>query len=314
MTVSARTAAFDALNSVLRDGAYTGLALKKNIPSDLGEADRRFATRLVRTVLENLLYIDYSLDKFITSKRVHSSVRNVLRLGACQILFMDTKDFAAVNESVKLIKRIKPQMSGFVNAVLRNLERGKSAIEYPEGDSPFALSIRYSYPEWMCGKFINDFGIEFAKKLLSYKSGAGTFVRDNTLKEGSLETELSKMMLDFEKGELKNSYIVYGLTSIEDTHIYKNGKIAVQSKSAMKAVLAAGVKPGDRLLDCCAAPGGKSAYAAALTGNNINILAWDIHEHRIDMTNKNYDRLGVRNARAVDHDATVFEPCLKGSF
>ena len=314
MTVSARKAAYDTLSAVFRDGAYTGLALKKNIPAELSDEDKRFATRLVKTVLENLLYIDYTLDALITSKRVHSCVRNVLRLGACQILFMDTADFAAVNESVKLIKKVKPQMSSFVNGVLRNLQRKKDDIEYPKGNGSYALSIRYSYPEWICNKFIADFGSEFTERLLSYKTPEGTFLRDNTIKEGCLSEELDKMQLRYEKSNIENSYVVYGLTSIEDTDIYKNGKIAVQSRSAMKAVLSAGVKPGDRLLDCCAAPGGKSAYAAAIANNELNILAWDIHDHRIDMTMKNYERLGVKNARAVKHDATVPEPCLKESF
>ncbi len=314
MTVSARTAAYNTLDLVLRDGAYTGLALKKNIPAELSDADRRFTTRLVKTVLENLLYIDYTLDVLITSKRVHACVRNVLRLGACQMLFMQTAEFAAINESVKLIKKIKPQMSSFVNGVLRNLQRRKDSIEYPAGKSVHALSIRYSYPEWMCSKFIEDFGIELAEALLSYKSPEGTFLRDNTLIKGSLEDELNKMSLRYEKGDIKDSYMVYGLTSIEDTDIYKKGKIAVQSKSAMKAVLSADVKPGSKLLDCCAAPGGKSVYAAALTDNEISILAWDVHEHRIEMTKKNYARLGVKNARVAKHDATVPEPCLKESF
>ena len=314
MSVSARRAAYETLSAVLSGGAYTGLALKKNIPAELSDADKRFATRLVRTVLENLLYIDYTLDKMITAKRVHSSVRNVLRLGACQLLFMDTAEFAAVGESVKLVKKIKPQMSGFVNAVLRNLQRSKDSIAYPQGNGAYALSKRYSYPQWICSKFIDDFGAEFAEKLMAYKAPDGTFLRDNTLVEGSLAEELKKLKLEYEAGEIEHSYTVYGLTSIEDTQIYKSGKIAVQSKSAMKAVLEAGVKPGCRLLDCCAAPGGKSAYAAALAGNDISILAWDIHEHRIDMTNKNYSRLGVADAKAVKHDATVPESCLRESF
>lgn len=312
--IASRKAAYDILTAITRDGAYTGLALKKHMNGDLSETDRRFASRLVRTTLENLIFIDYSLNKFITAKRVHGSIRNILRLGACQILFMDTKNFAAVSESVKLAKKIKPQMSGFVNAVLRNLLKNKDSIDYPNGDNAESFSVKYSYPVWICEKFIKDFGLEFTKELFSYSGSKATFVRDNILISGSLEEELNNQNLSYKKGEIENSYIISGLTNIEEQEIYKTGKLAVQSKSAMKAVLAAGIKPGDKLLDCCAAPGGKSAYAAALSGNGINILSWDIHEHRIDMTNKNYERLGVSNARAVEHDATVLEPCLKEKF
>jgi 16S rRNA (cytosine967-C5)-methyltransferase len=90
--------------------------------------------------------------------------------------------------------------------------------------------------------------------------------------------------------------------------------MAVQSESAMRAVLALGVNKGDRLLDCCAAPGGKSAYAAALTKNEIEITSWDIHEHRVNMTQKNYERLGVAHAMVCIHDARVLESDLKEQF
>lgn len=314
MKNTARRAAYEALTAIVRDGAYTGLALKKHIKDTLSDADKRFASSLVRTTLENLLYIDYSLNKFITAKRVHGSVRNVLRLGACQILFMHTDDYAAVSESVKLIKQVKPQLSGFVNAVLRKLSDNRASIDYPSSDSAFSLSIRYSYPEWMCQKFVSQFGLDFTKQLLAYHGNKGTTVRDNTIKKGSLTDELNSLSLAYEPGEIENSYIVQGLSGIENLNLFTSGKIAIQSKSAMKAVLATGIKNGDKLLDCCAAPGGKSAYAAALCDNTLNIVAWDIHEHRVDMTNANYKRLGVKNAKAVLHDACILEPCLKDSF
>ncbi|MBT3320221.1 MAG: 16S rRNA (cytosine(967)-C(5))-methyltransferase RsmB [Clostridia bacterium] len=314
MIDTARRAAYEALSAVMRDGAYTGLALKKHIKDTLSDADKRFASTLVRTTLENLLYIDYSLNKFITAKRVHGSVRNVLRLGACQILFMNVSDYAAVSESVKLVKKIKPQMSGFVNAVLRKLSDNKSDIDYPAGDSAYALSIRHSYPEWICQKFIDEYDVAFTKDLLSYQGDKGTSVRDNTIIDGSLTDELDRLSLSYEPGEIEDSYVIQGLSGIENLELFTSGKIAVQSKSAMKAVLAARISEGDKLLDCCAAPGGKSAYAAALCDNSINIVAWDIHEHRVDMTNANFKRLGVKNAKAVLHDACSPEPCLYDKF
>ena len=130
--MNARRAAYDALTAVTRDGAYTSFALKKHIPPSLTEEDRRFASRLVRTTLENLLRIDYALSGFIKG-RVHGSVRNILRLGACQLLYMDTAEYAAVGESVDLTKKVKPQTAGYVNAVLRALASGRDTIEYPEG-------------------------------------------------------------------------------------------------------------------------------------------------------------------------------------
>lgn len=316
MNISARRASFETLTAILRDGAYTALALKNHIPDELSVEDRRFASRLVRTTLENLLKIDYALNQFIKAKRVHGSVRNVLRLGACQILCMDVEGYAAVSESVKLMKRIKPQMKGFVNAVLRSLLNGKESIEYPQGDTAEAISIAYSYPLWICEKFIADFGFGFTKKLLATVSDSGTAVRRNTLKTeaDSFIKALDGLKLEYTKGDIEDAYIINGLTGIERLDIFKDGWMAVQSQSAMRAVMETGVKPGDKLLDCCAAPGGKSAYAAALANNDIDIVAWDIHEHRVIMTNKNYERLGVVSAKAVVHDASVLQTCLRNTF
>lgn len=314
--ITARRAAYDALTAIIKNGAYTSLALKEHLPAVLSPEDKAFASLLVRTTLENLILIDHVLGQFIKSGRVHGSVKNVLRLGGCQILFMDTESYAAVSESVDLIKQVKPQTSGFVNGVLRSLVRGKDSIEYPSGKNAESLSIMTSYPLWICEKYIKDFGYDFAKSLLSYKEKNGTAVRVNTLKADAetFKKEADILGLDYSPGNTENSYIVKGLSDIESLGIYKNGIIAVQSESAMKAVLKTGIEKGMKLLDCCAAPGGKSAYAAALAQNTIDITAWDVHEHRVDMTKKNYDRLGVMHYNCSVRDARVFEPGLEKSF
>ena len=313
--MTARRAAYDALAAVMQDRAYISLALKKHIPSSLTDEDKRFATRLVRTTLENLLRIDYALSDFIKG-RVHGSVRNILRLGACQLMYMDTADYAAVGESVALAKKVKPQLAGFVNAVLRALASGKDAIVYPQGENAQALSIETSYPMWMCEKYIRDFGYEFAHALLSYHGEEGTTIRLNAVKTdaASLEQELDRLGLEYALGRVPDAYIVKGLADIENLDIHRNGWMTVQSESAMRAVLAAELQEGEKLLDACAAPGGKSAYAAALAGNKLDITAWDIHQHRVDMTNKNYARLGVANAKAELHDASVFTPEYEKAF
>lgn len=313
--MNARRAAFEALTAVTRDGAYTALALKKHLPSVLAGEDRRFATRLVLTTLENLIPIDYALSGFITSARVHGSVRNMLRLGACQLLYMNVGTHAAVSESVALAKKVKPQTSGFVNAVLRALDKGKNSIRYPEGRNAEALSVKCSYPPWICEKYTADFGYDFAEALLSYRAPHTTTIRANTLKTTveALEAELKNLGLEYEKGRVPGAYAVSGLSDIESLPIYQDGWITVQSESAMKAVLAADIQKGEKLLDCCAAPGGKSAYAAALAGGRLDIIAWDVHAHRIDMMRKNFERLGV-SARTAEHDASSFEPALSGHF
>lgn len=311
--ITAREAALAALNAVTRDGAYTALALKKHLPGTLSPEDKRFASLLLRTTLENLLRIDFALNTFIKSAR--GVVRNILRLGACQLLFLDTQSYAAVNESVALAKKFKRQSVGFVNAALRSLNKGKDTVFYPQGKTAQALSIKYSYPLWICEKYINDFGFEFAEGLLGAKASLTTHVRMNSLKTNKhdFETALAKSGLEFNKSGIADGYEVSAYLDIENSALYSNGFLAVQSKSAMRAVAEVGIKPSDKLLDCCAAPGGKSAYVAALTGGEAEITAWDVHKHRVIMMKKNFERLNV-NAKAALHDACEPVPQLFGYF
>lgn len=313
--MNAREAALNTLTAITRDGAYTSLALKNHLPSSMPDDDRRFASLLVRTTLENLLRIDYALEGFIKSKRVHGIIRNILRLGACQLLFLETQGYAAVNESVALAKKRKPPTAGFVNAVLRALVKEKDAITYPKGNDAQSLSVNLSYPLWICEKYIADFGFDFTKKLLSAKAPLTTHVRCNTLKIDThgFEKALNETGLEYQSGSLDGAYAVSGLTDMENLTLYKKGLMAVQSESAMRAVLAIGISKGDKILDCCAAPGGKSAYAAALTDGQIDITAWDIRQHRVDMMRKNFDRLGV-NASTEIMDASIQKAPLLGSY
>ncbi len=314
--MNAREAAYHAMSAVLKEGAYTSFALKKHIPASLSVEDKHFVSALLRTTLENLNRIDFALNGFIKSGRVHGSIRNVLRLGACQLLFMDTQGYAAVNESVVLAKKIKPQMAGFVNAVLRALEKSKNQIEYPKCQDAKSLCVLASYPEWICEKYIKDFGWDFAKDLLVYKAPTTTSVRMNALKTDNeaFLAEWNSLGLEATQGQVPDAYAISGLSDIENLDVFISGRMAVQSQSAMRAVLALDIKKGDSLLDCCAAPGGKSAFAAALTNNEVNITAWDIHEHRVDMTRKNYDRLGVACAKVYLQDARDFVPSMEGQF
>jgi len=313
--MNARLAALNALTAILRDGAYTSLALKSHIPKDMTSEDRRFASLLVRTTLENLLRIDYALEGFINTARVHSITRNILRLGACQLLFLQTQSHAAVSESVLLIKKRKPQVAGFVNAVLRALDRSKDHIVYPSGETAKALSVLYSYPLWICEKYIADFGFGFTEKLLGAKAPSSTHVRMNALKTDThrFENELIAQQLEFQKSGECGGYALKGFTDIEDSDLFKNGWLAVQSESAMHAVKALDIKKGDKLLDCCAAPGGKSAYAAALAEGDLQITAWDVHKHRTEMMRKNFDRLGVF-AKVQTRDAAIFDASFADSF
>ncbi len=304
----ARTAALNALDAVTQDSAFTSLALKKHLPRTLSLEDASFANLLVRTTLENLIQIDFVLNSFIKSAR--GTLRNILRLGACQLLYLNTQSYAAINESAALAKRFKPHSVGFVNAVLRSVDREKNNIIYPKAKNAYSLSVSHSYPLWICEKYINDFGYEFTDSLLGAKAARAVHVRANALKTNvkNFETALAKGGFKYKKSNVTHGYYIESFYDIESAALYKDGLLTVQSESAMRAVEAIEIKPNDKILDCCAAPGGKSAYAAALTGGALDITAWDIHPHRIEMMKKNFERLNVK-ANVEMFDALL--PCEK---
>ncbi len=293
----------------VEEGAYLNLAVKKHLKG-LEEQKRRFAAALVYTTLENLLRIDYVIDYFAKANRIHRYVRNVLRIGVCQLMFFESVPVsAAVNESVKMIAASKKrQLKGFVNAVLRNVAEHLGEVAYParEQDPAGFLSIMYSYPRWIAQMYIKEYGFDFAWEMLSYhKPEAYTSIRINHLKadKESLQRKLEGRGLHFIPGQyVSDCLYIKNISSVDELDLYRKGLLTVQGESSMLVCRAADVQPGDRVLDVCAAPGGKTAYLAER--QPAYLQAWDLHEHRVQLMQENFTRLGV-NAEVMVQDATV---------
>ena len=314
MADTARAAALKILQDV-EEGAFLNLSLKKRLAA-VGEQDRRFCARLANTTVENLLRIDYVIDRFTEGKRVHRLIRNILRLGVCQLLFFESvPESAAVNESVKLCANsAKRQLKGFVNAVLHNIARSKDSIAYPDKQTEFEkyLSVYYSYPEWLVRKYIADYGKDFAEAMLSYCRQPVTCIRANRLKMTPEELDQRLEKFEIIKGAYAaDARYIRNITAIEDLEEYKNGSMTVQGESSMLVVDAAMIEKGDRVIDVCAAPGGKSAYAAQKLPGYL--FSADLHAHRVQLMDLNFERLGVRADTAVV-DASVPNPKLYGKF
>ena len=302
----------------VEEGSFLNLALKKQLKG-MGEQDRRFVAALLYTTLENLGRIDYVIDSFTVGKRVHKLVRNVLRLGVCQLMYFETvPESAAVNESVKLIEKSpKRQLKGFVNAVLRNVAGNLGSIEYPSAEQEPGryLSVLYSYPLWLAEKYIADYGFEFAEAMLAYhKEGAETCIRANRLKTTG-EALLAKLRgrgFQARPGEyIEDCFYVRNIAGVDELDLFLKGLLAVQGEASMVVAEAAQVQSGQAVLDLCAAPGGKSAYVAQFGPGKLE--AWDLHEHRVALMRENFARLGVAADCRVQ-DAAVFNPEKEGAF
>lgn len=308
--MTSREAALKVLDEVLgKDHRYLNLALKD--VHGLTHEDQRFAAALASSTIEHLITIDYILAQFTNVKRASSRVANILRLGVCQLLYMNSvPDSAAVSESVALAGRSDRRIRGYLNGVLRNIARSQDKIRMPDRNTNLIeyLSVVYSYPEWICRLFITQLGPDMAEKLLQYKGVRGRTCLRRTVLAGE------QRFPDSEPGiYLDDALYAIHAHSIASDPLILSGAFAVQSEASMLCVRALGLARDARVLDLCAAPGGKSAYAAQIASAGT-VTACDLHPHRTDLIRTTAERLKLPNLKAQTWDATVYNDEWKEQF
>ena len=281
--------------------------------------EKSFIKRLTEGTLERTIELDYVIDQFskTTINKMKPLIRALMRMSVYQILYMDSvPDSAVCNEAVKLAALHKfTSLKGFVNGVLRNIARNKEQIIYPEKEKDFKkyLSVTCSLPEWMTEHFIREYGEEKAEKIcMGLLKERPVTVR---LKE-SLTAEEKKPLLDTWKQQgikvLQHPYLSYAYV-LEKTEGVKNmigfeeGMFTVQDVSSMLVAHAAGIKRGMKILDVCAAPGGKATHAAEKLERTGQVIARDLTEYKVNFIQENSDRLQITNLWAEEWDACVFD-------
>ena len=317
-----RRLALDILLSVEKEGGKADVlirnALNKNF--DMDERDRAFVSRLTRGCIEKRIFLDYAADKFASRKTAKKPViRNVIRMGIYQMLFMDSvPDATACNEAVMLAEeRGFKGLTGFVNGVLRNISRNKD-IELPdEGNTLKYLSIKYAMPEELCGLFLKRFGRERCEKLLAaYDTERPLSVRficdDEETERIAVENWKAAAVDAVSSPYLKHMYFLRNVPGVELLHGYDEGMFMVIDTSSALAALCADVSNGDTVADLCAAPGGKSMILAAAAGSEGRILAYDISEDKRALIDENAKRLSLNNIESGVWDATVYNEELEG--
>ncbi len=284
---NAREAALKILHK-MQGGAYINAAVKEGLPHTMKSEDKSLATQLVYGVTANRTRLDYYTSTFskIPLKKISPWIMDILRMGFYQLYFLDKiPASAAVNESVKLARRYGHSASaGFVNGVLRKAAKD-GAPPLPDD-----LSVVYSHPKWLVDMWLNDYGKEITEKMLEANNQPPeAFVRINTLK--TTTAEIAKRL----NGKVADDLFVKvkSLAGIEHTAEYKQGLITMQGRASAEAVRALNPQKGHLVLDLCAAPGGKSTLIAQLMENEGEIIACDIYEHKLDLINKNAERLGI---------------------
>lgn len=297
--MNAREKAVNILISVIENGAYSNITVKKELSvGDMSREDKALASKLVYGVLDRKITLDYIISKYVRTKpeKIKPKTLNALRIALYQLIFMDKiPASAAVNESVKIVKNSKERFNAsFVNGVLRNYLR--DPVKLPAGNDPQSLGVAFSCPSDIVESFIKDYGIETAVKLLEESlKKPPVCLRVNTLKTDpeSLICALQKEGIEAQKCDVENALIVNSAIDVAATKAYNNGLFHIQDLASQKMIKEIPLAPDMRVLDICSAPGGKSFTMSQYLGNKGEIVACDLYEHRVELIKKGAERLGI---------------------
>ena len=324
---TARGAAALVLRMVLDDGAYTNIALNQYLRgSRLNDLDRRLATELVYGTVKALGTLDWYLAQCVTRPldKVAPEILCILRMSAYQLLYMERiPASAACNEAVKLTRSVSHEGSAkFVNGVLRGLLRKQEAgeLSFPEEgeDDAGYLSLKYYHPRWLVKRWLGPWGREGTERLLAFdNSAAPVCLRVNTLvttreqllqalAEAGAQVHASAWSADGIVCEKLPS--LHALMAALPKHFY------IQDESSMLVAPLLAAAPGMRVLDLCSAPGGKTTHIAQLMQNKGEIIACDVHEHKLELIAENAKRLDITCIEPLLNDATVERSEWLGAF
>lgn len=312
----ARTTALRALIACRTANAWSDAVLRDYMAqAKLDRKDAALCTVLCYGVLQNRALLDYYIDQFLTGrKRLPPALRDILRIAVYQIIFLDrVPASAAVNEAVKQAKgRFGPREANLTNAVLRNLLRQKETLEPPRD-----YAIRYSHPPALVDLMKQSVGKRLEQLLIADNSRPLTCVQLNPLKTTALQLE----RLWMEEGVgytphswLKDCYLLKHTGDLETLDSFRQGLFQVQDAAARLSVSVLELKPGMRVLDLCAAPGGKSMAAAMYMEDQGEIVSCDLHGGKLPQIEKAAARLGVSIVKTMENDGTVFREEFREAF
>ena len=309
--MGARETALNALIACRKEGAWSNGVLKTYIHRDrLDSRDAALATRLCYGVIQNRGKLDYYLAQLLTGrlKDLHPAVRDILHLGLYQIYELDKiPDSAAVNQSVSLAKRYckSPKAPALVNGVLRRAADTKGQLK-----EPVSYADRYSHPEELISLLKANLPKgQLEPMLIADNQAPKTVIQVNTLKvdTAGLTARLAEAGITARPhGWMPDCLVLENTGNLEALPPFREGLFYVQDPASRLSVLCAQLpRTGAKVLDCCAAPGGKSFAAAIAMGGRGEIVSCDIHPHKVELIRRGAERLGLENISARVQDASA---------
>lgn len=319
---SARELALAILTRVETEKAYSNLLLNQTLQKYRPEkTEAALVTELVYGTIQRKNTIDFFLDRFVAkgSAKLEAWVRNLLRLSLYQLLYLDRiPEHAAVNEAVNIAKRRGHSgISGMVNGVLRNAIRRKSELHVPDSLDPVSrIALKESHPQWVVADWVRRFGADTAERMCrADNEPPHASVRVNGLKLSpeALLARLTEAGYDARPSGLSpRGIVVESGGNMALTPWYAGGELSIQDESSMLVAEMVDPQPGMDVLDCCAAPGGKTAHMAELMNDTGRVLACDLHEHKRELIEAQSKRLGLRSVETMTIDARKLPETLGG--
>ena len=289
----------------IQNGKYSNIQMNYYFSqNEYSKKEREFITNIINITLKNLIFVDYMLGQTVRNIQKRK-IKQLLRISAAQILFMDSDNAGVVYEAGEISKIINKHQTGFVNATLQSIIKNKEEIINPMPEDK-KEGIVHSYPQWFVNKLKTDYPDDYTGIMKAYKERSYLSVRYNRKKLS--KDDFEKILSEIKSEILFSADEVYYLSNgnILATDEYKRGDIIIQDASSYIAVKNLGVTEEDIVLDACAAPGGKS-LAILQTFSPKLLLATDIHEHKIEVMKKMKEKYGYDNFEVKLNDATKIE-------
>ncbi len=303
---------------ILNDVFITRRWAKESIEANLRDIDAKHGDikkvyELIYGVLRNKNFIDFNIGRFIKRQVKDIKLLNILRIGYYQLKYMKSiPAYAAINMCVEMTKtNIHPGVAGFVNAVLRNIQKSKETnIKIPDKDKTEYLSIKYSYEPWMVDFFLKIYPEKAESILNAGNKKPPVFLRVNNLRIGADEliNEFKRRNSEVEQIKMIKDALFVKSGDVLNTDLFEKGFFYVQDISSQILGLLVNAGKDEAIIDIGSAPGGKCAFFAIAMKNKGQIIAIEPGKERIKVMEQNFVRLGINNVRILEHDATIDIP------
>jgi len=307
---TAREIAVKVLSKIERTDSYLDKILDFELKNpDLSRLDKSFLTELVNGTVRWKLKIDYVITQFYKGdySKLDINIKNAIRLAMYQFMFLlGIPQSAAVNEAVKFVKKYRGQSAANItNAVLRTAIRKMNFVEYPplDDDAVKALATIHSFPPWLVRRFIDRFGIYEAEQLLialNDRPSLSLRVNTNRISTEELAMQFKCHGMEVSSGKfIPNFLYVEGLSRIGEEESYKAGQFTIQDEGAGIVSILLDPKRGERILDMCAAPGGKATHILELTNGEVDLTSVEKYDHRACLIHDAINRMGYTHAKVI---------------